>query len=114
MIAYNLLMILLNHKSIHQILNTWQCVNLDTLNIILLHKTTNIYQMIIHVIIFFDVYGDKLNLNKDKLIKLNIEFHRVEDVEEGNKPEYIEIEFGEMIISPKFNNISDLQQAQYI
>jgi 1,2-phenylacetyl-CoA epoxidase PaaB subunit len=48
------------------------------------------------------VYGKELKLNKDKIIKLNKEFHGVEDVED-NEPQYIESDFGDMIINPKYN-----------
>ena len=34
------------------------------------------------------------------------------DVEEDNEPEYIESDFGDLIINPKYNNDKELKQAQ--
>jgi hypothetical protein len=58
------------------------------------------------------LYGKDLNLNKDKLITLNKSFHGFKDVEEDNEPEYIESDFGDMIINPKYNNSNELKNAE--
>ena len=50
------------------------------------------------------LYGTELKLNKDKIIKLNKEFHGFVDEVEDNEPEYIESELGDMIINFKYNN----------
>ena len=42
------------------------------------------------------VYGKELKLNKDKIIKLNKEFHNIIEVDD-NEPEYIESDLGDMI-----------------
>ena len=47
------------------------------------------------------LYGKELKLNRDKIIKLNKEFHGFVD-EEDNEPEYIESDLGDMIINPKY------------
>ena len=51
-------------------------------------------------------------MNKNKLIALNKKFHGYEDVEEDNEPEYIESDFGDLIINPKYNNDKDIKNAQ--
>ncbi len=56
-----------------------------------------------------DLYGKDLKLNKKKNIKLNKEFHGVEDVED-NEPQYIESEFEDMIINPKYNINNELKK----
>jgi hypothetical protein len=58
------------------------------------------------------VYGKELKLNKDKLIKLNKKFHGVEDEVEDNEPEFIESDFGDMIINPKYNNNNELKNVE--
>jgi hypothetical protein len=55
------------------------------------------------------VYGKELKLNKDKIIKLNKEFHGFID---DNEPEYIEDDFDGMIIKPKYNSKNELQNAE--
>jgi hypothetical protein len=57
------------------------------------------------------LYGKDLKLNKKKIIKLNKEFHGVEDVED-NEPQYIESEFEDMIINPKYNINNQLKNAE--
>jgi hypothetical protein len=73
------------------------------------------------------LYGKELKLNKKKITKLNKEFHGFEDVEDNespegrlvggsttNEPEYIESDFGDMIINPKYNSTNELQNAEAI
>ena len=55
------------------------------------------------------VYGKELKLNKDKIIKLNKEFHGIVD---DNEPEYIEDDFEDMIINPKYNINNELQNVE--
>ena len=55
------------------------------------------------------VYGKELKLNKDKIIKLNKEFHGIVD---DNELEYIEDDFDGMIINPKYNCENELKNAQ--
>ena len=55
------------------------------------------------------MYGKELKLNKDKIIKLNKEFHGIVD---DNEPEYIEDDFDGMIINPKYNCENELKNAQ--
>jgi hypothetical protein len=55
------------------------------------------------------LYGKELKLNKDKIIKLNKEFHGFVD-EEGDEPEFIESDLGDLIINPKYNN--ELKDAE--
>ena len=57
------------------------------------------------------LYGQELKLNRDKIIKLNKEFHGVVDVED-NEPEYIESDFGDLIINPKYNRNNELKDAE--
>ncbi len=46
------------------------------------------------------------------MITLNKSFHGFQDVEEDNEPEYIECDFGDMIINPKYNNSNELKNAE--
>ena len=55
------------------------------------------------------VYGKELKLNKDKIIKLNKEFHGIVD---DNEPEYIESDLGDMIINPKYNINNELENVE--
>ena len=55
------------------------------------------------------VYGKELKLNKDDIIKLNKEFYGVVD---DNEPEYIESDFGDMIVNPKYNSENELKNAE--
>ena len=48
----------------------------------------------------------------EKSFALNKKFHGYEDVEEDNEPEYIESDFGDLIINPKYNNDNDLKNAK--
>jgi len=57
------------------------------------------------------LYGKELKLNKKKIIKLNKEFHGFEDVED-NEPQYIESEFEDMIINPKYNMNNQLKNTE--
>ena len=57
------------------------------------------------------VYGKELKLNKEKIIKLNKEFHNIIEVDD-NEPEYIESDFGDMIINPKYNINNKLQNVE--
>ena len=54
------------------------------------------------------MYCKELKLNKDKIIKLNKEFHRIVE-EDDNEPEFIESDLGNMIINFKYNNNNELQ-----
>ena len=36
----------------------------------------------------------------------------MEDVEDDNEPEFIESDFGDMIINPKYNNDNELKNTQ--
>ena len=72
----------------------------------LLHENTCVIDNLL------GLYGKELKLNKNKLIALNKKFHGYEDVEEDNEPEYIESDFGDLIINPKYNNDKELKQAQ--
>ncbi len=55
------------------------------------------------------MYGKELKLDKDNIIKLNIEFHGIVD---DNEPEYIESDLGDMIINPKYNSENELKNAE--
>ena len=55
------------------------------------------------------VYGKELKLNKDKIIKLNKEFHGIVD---NNEPEYIEDDFDGMIIYPKYDSENELKNVE--
>ena len=55
------------------------------------------------------VYGKELKLNKDDIIKLNKEFYGVVD---DNEPDYIESDFGDMIVNPKYNSENELKNAE--
>ena len=57
------------------------------------------------------LYGKELKLNRDKIIKLNKEFHGVVDVED-NEPEYIESDFGDLIVNFKYNKNNELKNAE--
>ena len=57
------------------------------------------------------LYEKDLKLNKDKIIKLNKEFHGFVD-EEDNVPEYIESDLGDMILNPKYNINNELKNAK--
>ena len=48
------------------------------------------------------MYGKELKLNKDKIIKLNKEFHGFVDVDD--EPEFIESDLGDLIVNPNYNN----------
>ncbi len=58
------------------------------------------------------LYGKELKMNKDELIKLNKKFHGFEDVEEDNEPEYIESDFGDMIINSNYNQNNRFHNAE--
>jgi len=47
----------------------------------------------------YGLYGKELKLNKDKIIQLNKKFH---GFQEDNEPQYIESDFGDMIVNPKY------------
>jgi hypothetical protein len=53
------------------------------------------------------VYGKELKLNKDNIIKLNIEFHGFVD---DNEPEYIQSDLGDMIV--KYDSKNELQNEE--
>ena len=72
----------------------------------LLHENTCVIDNLL------GLYGKELKMNKNKLIALNKKFHGYQDVEEDNEPEYIESDFGDLIINPKYNNDKELKQAQ--
>jgi hypothetical protein len=55
------------------------------------------------------VYGKELKLNKDKIIKLNKEFHGIVD---DNEPEYIEDDIDGIIINPKYSRENELKNVQ--
>jgi hypothetical protein len=57
------------------------------------------------------LYGKELKLSKDKIIKLNKEFHGFDYVED-TEPEYIESDLGDMIINPKYNINNELKNAE--
>ena len=48
------------------------------------------------------LYGQELKLNRDKIIKLNKEFHGF--VDEEDEPEFIESDLGDLIVNPNYNN----------
>jgi hypothetical protein len=54
------------------------------------------------------LYGNDFNIGRDDIIKLNKEFHGVQD----DEPEYIESDLGDMIINPKYNNSNELKNAE--
>ena len=56
------------------------------------------------------LYGETLNINKDKPINLNKEFHGFVDVQEDDEPEFIESDFGDLIVNPSYNN--ELKDAE--
>ena len=58
------------------------------------------------------VYGKDLKLNKDKLIKMNKQFHGYEDDAEDKEPEFLESDFGDLIINPKYNEKKDLKKHE--
>ena len=69
----------------------------------LLHENTCVIDNLL------GLYGKELKMNKNKLIALNKKFHGYQDVEEDNEPEYIESDFGDLIINPKYNNVKQLK-----
>ncbi len=54
------------------------------------------------------LYGKELKLNKDKMIKLNKEFRGF--VDEDDEPEFIESDFGHLIVNPNYNH--ELKDAE--
>jgi len=54
------------------------------------------------------LYGKELKLNRNKIIKLNKEFHGF--VDEDDEPEFIESDLGDLIINPNYNN--ELKDAE--
>jgi 5-methylcytosine-specific restriction endonuclease McrA len=57
------------------------------------------------------LYGKELKLNKQKLIKINKEFHGiVENV--NSEPEFIKSDLDDLIINPKFNRINKLPELE--
>ena len=58
------------------------------------------------------LYGETLNINKDKLINLNKEFHGFVDVQEDDEPEFIESDFGDLIVNPNYKQDNELQNAE--
>jgi hypothetical protein len=61
--------------------------------------------------ILVGVYGKELKLNKDKIIKLNKELHGIVE-EDDNEPEYIESDFGDMIINFKYSIHNKIRDAK--
>ena len=59
------------------------------------------------------VYGKELKLDKEKIIKLNKEFHGfVVDKNEDNESEYIESDLGDMIVNLKYNIKNKLKNIE--
>jgi hypothetical protein len=54
------------------------------------------------------LYGKELKLNRNKIIKLNKEFHGF--VDEEDEPEFIESDLGDLIVNPNYNN--ELKDAE--
>ncbi len=70
----------------------------------LLHENTCVIDNLL------GLYGKELKLSKKKLIALNKQFHGYADVEEDNEPEYIESDFEDLIINPKYKMIKNLNK----
>jgi hypothetical protein len=103
LIMYNLLMVpLLAHQLHHQIRQICHCVKLDIYKIIFTEQETeyllNDNTCVVDNLV--GLYGKELKLNRDKMIKLNKEFHGFVDVEEDDKPEFIESDLGDFIVNP--------------
>ncbi len=70
---------------------------LNMLNIQNMHNNTKYALQYKTVCSQLTIDGKELKLNKDKIIKLNKEFHGIVD---DNEPEYIEDNFDGMVINP--------------
>jgi len=57
------------------------------------------------------LYGKELKLDREKIIKLNKEFHGFVD-EVDDEPEFIESDFGDLISNPKYNGNNELKDAE--